>query len=150
MNSTEKQLETPMKDGLREDAALAKWALIQLFRRQSGWEQTTGQADEANGMGFTQFDSVILTSFCRQFIDRGFLSRKQLEILHKRLPKYWKQIVEELSPEFRELLVAGRFIPPSITMPEPIVDSPQSPGWPDAPPTTHPCSVSMGNNPDIF
>lgn len=41
-----------------------------------------------NGIGFVHVDSEIITSFAKQFEERGSLSEKQLEILYKKMPKY--------------------------------------------------------------
>lgn len=73
-----------------------------LFHRQTSDEQVNHQTTHLNGRGFNGTDSEILTSFYYQVQKRRsynnpvLLSDRQLEICRKRLPKYWKQIQEEI------------------------------------------------------
>ena len=46
-----------------------------------------------NGIGFVHVDSENLTSFAKQFEERGSLSEKQLAILYKKMPKYADQLI---------------------------------------------------------
>ena|ERR1017187_1238608 len=119
MNSTLKAFEAPVKERLRSDADVAKWALLRVYQHQTDSEKLTGQNAEFNGTGFTKFDSEILTSFSLQLMDRGFLSYRQMAILHKLLAKYWRQILEELNPEELARFVDGGVIPQRLANPVP-------------------------------
>jgi hypothetical protein len=74
-----------------------------LYGRQTTDEQLTQSTTHQNGRGFNGTDSFILTSFYQQIQKRRqygnpvLLSEKQLDICKKKLPKYWKQIQEEIS-----------------------------------------------------
>ena len=74
-----------------------------LYGRQTTDEQLTQSTTHQNGRGFNGTDSFILTSFYqqvqkrRQYGNPVLLSEKQLDICKKKLPKYWKQIQEEIS-----------------------------------------------------
>ncbi len=74
-----------------------------LYGRQTTDEQLTQSTTHQNGRGFNGTDSFILTSFYQQIQKRRqygnpvLLSEKQLTICQKKLPKYWKQIQEEIS-----------------------------------------------------
>jgi len=73
-----------------------------LYNRQTTDEQLTQSTTHQNGRGFNGTDSFILTSFYqqvqkrRQYGNPVLLSEKQLTICQKKLPKYWKQIQEEI------------------------------------------------------
>jgi hypothetical protein len=73
-----------------------------LFFRQTNDEQSTGFTRHQNGRGFNGRDSEILTSFYHQVEKRKrynnpvLLSDRQLEICQRMLPKYWKQVLEEI------------------------------------------------------
>lgn len=73
-----------------------------LFDRQTTDEQTTGHTKHENGRGFNGRDSEILTSFYLQIEKRKrynnpyLLSDRQIEISRKMLPKYWRQVLEEI------------------------------------------------------
>jgi hypothetical protein len=73
-----------------------------LYGRQTTDEQLTQSTTHQNGRGFNGTDSFILTSFYqqvqkrRQYGNPVLLSEKQLTICQKKLPKYWRQILEEI------------------------------------------------------
>ena len=73
-----------------------------LFDRQTTDEQTDKVTKWRNGRGFNGRESEILTSFFLQVQKRKeynnpvLLSDKQLSICQKLLPKYWKQVLEEI------------------------------------------------------
>jgi len=73
-----------------------KWALKALFRvydYQTLDEQEAATTCEENGIGFTGADAEILTSFAEQYRRKGYLSPKQMEIVYKKMKKYWKQVL---------------------------------------------------------
>jgi hypothetical protein len=92
------KIKIPMKHVLGSNSAVARWALLRVYENQNENEQITGEATELNGQGFSKCDSEILTSLSQFLSSRGFLSAKQMAILHRRLPKYWRQVVEGLRP----------------------------------------------------
>jgi len=73
-----------------------------LYGRQTSDEQVNQNTSHQNGRGFNSTDSFILTSFYqqvqkrRQYGNPVLLSEKQLTICQKKLPKYWRQILEEI------------------------------------------------------
>lgn len=67
-------------------------ALKKLYACQTADEQTSGETNHQNGMGFNGIDAPILSSFC-EFLNRtGFLTAKQKIIARKKLIKYNKQL----------------------------------------------------------
>lgn len=75
------------------DSWMAK-ALMKIFDRQTNEEKNIHHTVEHNGIGFTGTDAFILSSFAKQFRDKKYLSKKQMDILKKKIPKYWAQIYE--------------------------------------------------------
>jgi hypothetical protein len=67
-------------------------ALLHLYRSQTDSEKQSGVTGERNGVGFSKFDAELLSSFAQQAIRRGFLSAKQMQVLNRRLPHYWRQL----------------------------------------------------------
>ena len=73
-----------------------------LYGRQTSDEQLNQTTSHQNSRGFNSIDSFILTSFYnqvqkrRQYGNPVLLSEKQLTICQKKLPKYWRQILEEI------------------------------------------------------
>ena len=73
-----------------------------LFDRQTEDEQISTLTTHKNGRGFNGRDSEILTSFYNQVQKRKrynnpqLLSEKQLSICQRLLPKYWRQVLEEI------------------------------------------------------
>ena len=78
---------------LEKNDKWAKQALLRIFAFQTEFEQIAEQTNENNNVGFTGADAEILSSFAKQLKDRGWLSTKQLKVLHKRMPKYSRQLL---------------------------------------------------------
>lgn len=71
------------------------WAikgLLRIFENQTADEQNNEQTRYDNGIGFTGADAEILSSFAKQVLKGRTLSVKQKKILHKKMPKYAKQL----------------------------------------------------------
>lgn len=69
-------------------------ALLKIYDFQTEEEQNAEATVEHNGVGFSGFDAEILSSFASQYLNRGSLSPRQMEILHKKMPRYWGQILK--------------------------------------------------------
>lgn len=73
-----------------------------IYNRQTLDEQQSEHTTEKNGKGFTGVDSKLLSSFHQQVVkNKGLnriplLSEKQMELCRKKLPKYWKQVKQEI------------------------------------------------------
>lgn len=79
---------------LSADPVWVKRALLRIYDLQTRDEQHMQGTIYNNGVGFSGTDGRILTSLAKQLIKTGYLSNKQMELLMKKMPKYWKQIVE--------------------------------------------------------
>lgn len=73
-----------------------------LYSRQTTDEKESQGTKHQNSRGFNSTDSFILSSFSEQVRKRKLygnpvlLSDKQLTICQKKLPKYWRQVLEEI------------------------------------------------------
>lgn len=94
--------EEVIKSNIVNDTRWTLRTLEILYHRQTTDEQTDGFTRHKNGRGFSGRDSEILTSFFNQVEKRKrygnpiLLSDRQMEICRKLLPKYWKQVLEEI------------------------------------------------------
>ena len=94
MKVTQKDIQNYLKIQL---ATNPKWALRALERihseNQTEQEKACRTTIEDNGIGFTGVDGFILSSFATQYKRRHTLSDKQMDIVYKKMPKYWKQVL---------------------------------------------------------
>jgi len=86
-----------IKEKLSTDVRWIERALIVLFHRQTSDEQDSGQTRVYNNRGFNGADSRYLTYCAKYVIGGGRISGKHLQKCAKMLPKYWKQIEEEIN-----------------------------------------------------
>ena len=87
------QLVSMLKTQLATRPQQAIKGLMRIYANQTESEQSSGIVISNNGIGFVHVDSEILTSFAKQFEERGSLSEKQLAILYKKIPKYAGQLI---------------------------------------------------------
>lgn len=87
------QLVSMLKAQLATRPQQAIKGLMRIYANQTESEQSSGIVISNNGIGFVHVDSEILTSFAKQFEERGSLSEKQLAILYKKMPKYAGQLI---------------------------------------------------------
>ena len=87
------QLVSMLKTQLATRPQQAIKGLMRIYANQTESEQSSGIVISNNGIGFVHVDSEILTSFAKQFEERGSLSEKQLAILYKKMPKYADQLI---------------------------------------------------------
>ena len=90
---TQEQKKTFIKNKLATDPRWAKHGLSKIFEFQTAEEQEMESTHIHNGVGFTGADGEILASFAKQLQRKGYLSPRQMELLYKKMPKYWKQII---------------------------------------------------------
>lgn len=82
------------------DKAVAR-ALVVLYERQTAEEQSSDGTFNTNGRGFSQAHAFIGCRMAKFFLERGYLTPKQIAYWRKRTPKgslklalYWKQLAE--------------------------------------------------------
>lgn len=97
-----------IQEKIRTNIAWTIRTLEVLYNRQTEDEREFNQTSHKNGMGFNGTDGELLSSFYVQLQRKrkndpnALLSEKQLEICKKLLPKYWKQIQEEIKRKANE------------------------------------------------
>jgi hypothetical protein len=85
-----------IKSKLSTDPRWIERGLVVLFNRQTEDEKNTQQTKWDNGMGFNGSDSGYL-SYCSKWVLSGKnLNEKHLKKCGSKLPKYWRQILEEI------------------------------------------------------
>lgn len=84
----------------RRDDCLCTF-LVKVYECQTADEQAIGETMEHNGMGFNGLDAEILSSFARFYLQRGYLTPKQIEICRKKMKKYAGQVTK-LANEFEK------------------------------------------------
>jgi len=82
-----------VKVQLATNPAWAIKGLVKIYTLQTADEQASDSTTDDNGVGFSGVDANILSSFAKQVNAGRNLSAKQMAIVYKKMPRYWKQIV---------------------------------------------------------
>ena len=83
---------------LTNDEAL-KRAISLIYSFQTTEEKNHEGTIDSNGKGFSALDGYLMSSFAEQLLTKGWLSRRQLDIARRRMPKYAKQVYITLIPK---------------------------------------------------
>jgi len=81
-----------LKERLGTSAAWALQGLVRIYEYQTADEQACGHTREFNSVGFSGVDGELLSSFAEQYQEKGYLSKKQMALVFKKMPKYAKQL----------------------------------------------------------
>lgn len=92
--SSKKALQDAIKNQITSNDSHAIKAMLKVYEYQTTDEQELGIVSDYNGVGFVGADAEILTSFCNQYLTKGYLSPKQTEIVRKKIGKYAGQITK--------------------------------------------------------
>jgi len=69
-------------------------AMVRIFEEnQTSDEKTDQLTKHDNGIGFSGTDAQFLSSLAKQFIEKDYLSEKQVAFVLKKMPKYHKQVI---------------------------------------------------------
>jgi len=82
-----------IQDKLRNDIKWTYGALLKIYGFQTAEEQDSECTKDWNAVGFTGADGEILTSFAKALLKYRKLTERQLAITKNKMPKYWKQIL---------------------------------------------------------
>lgn len=102
LNTTLMFTKEQIQENIRTKDSWTLRTLEVLYNRQTTDEKNSKQTTHNNSRGFNGRDSQILTSFYEQVQKRkGYnnpqlLTEKQMIICRKLLPKYWRQVSEEI------------------------------------------------------
>lgn len=92
---SKKELQEAIRTQITTSDNQAIKAMLRIFEYQTEDEQEAGTVEEFNGVGFAGTDSLILTSFCEQYKKKGYLSKKQIEIIKGKIGKYAAQLLRQ-------------------------------------------------------
>lgn len=81
-----------LREKLGTNDAWAIRGLTVIFDYQTADEQNAERTMDHNGVGFTGIDGEILSSFAKQIRTGRKMSKKQMDIIFKKMPKYAKQL----------------------------------------------------------
>lgn len=93
--TSKKALVELLKTKIQTDRKHATKALIRVYENQRSDEKSHKASLYKDGFGFTKIDADFATSLAEQFLERGTLSEKQMQFVHKLMQKYAKQLVEQ-------------------------------------------------------
>ena len=90
-----------LKHKLSTDKHFSENALFKIFERQTDEEKARGYTTDHNNIGFNGIDGKLLTNLVENISKKRKsnptyrFSNKQFQvIIFKRMPKYWKQILD--------------------------------------------------------
>lgn len=120
MTQNEQAVIAEWRQKLRTDQRWALRALQVIHGFQTAHEQTAKVTDEDNGVGFNKLDAEILTDFYQKFFQRGWKpSPRQMRVLHRRMPKYARQLYEHARKEPRAVEARAQAAEPKPVLPQP-------------------------------
>ena len=99
-----------LKEQLATNEKRAIEGLLRIYSFQTSEEKCEGYTKEFNGMGFSSIDSDILSSFAEQYITKGWLSPKQMNVIKKHIPKYASQLINLLITSGKIVKENGEYI----------------------------------------
>ena len=99
-----------LKEQLFTNEKRAIEGLLRIYSFQTSEEKCEGYTKEFNGMGFSSIDSDILSSFAEQYITKGWLSPKQMNVIKKHIPKYASQLINLLIVNGKIVKENGEYI----------------------------------------
>jgi hypothetical protein len=106
MKITNKTKETFIKNQLATNANWALKALVSIYVKNQTCDEKEKQTTiENNGIGFSGTDGAFLSSLAQQAQQRRSLSEKQMVVVFKLMPKYWRQVLQMSDQEKIEKLI---------------------------------------------
>jgi hypothetical protein len=83
-----------IKSLLQTNDTMVCRSLVQLYNCQDDFEKSTGETMERNGVGFNGVDAPYMSSCAKFYIEKGFLSPRQMGFVRNKIIKYSKQITK--------------------------------------------------------
>ncbi len=102
---TWKEKEKFIKHKLMFDNNWATKALMRIYEFQTMEEREKEMSIWENGVGFDSCDSFILSSIAEFYKKRNFITPKQMDVVHRCIPKYWRQIWDISDQDIMEKLI---------------------------------------------
>ena len=108
MKPTQKKTISYVKQMLSTNKVWATKALVRIYQEnQTADEQMAKTTSHDNGIGFSGCDAEFLSSLAEQYLRRGNLSDKQMNFVHRKMPKYAGQVVKMSDSNKLTALVAA-------------------------------------------
>ena len=107
---TKKGLQAFIKHKIATDDRWALRALVVVYNSQEDDEKLFGSAKKQNGVGFGKIDASIMCVIAERY-KRGYgLSPKDMNTVHRRMQKYWRQILDKsdkakLESQYRKYII---------------------------------------------
>lgn len=80
----------------QNDEALIR-AMFRIYDKQTKDEKSIEATVEDNGVGFSGVHGNIMSSFAKFYQERKYLSKKQMETIHKIMPRYAGQLLKMMA-----------------------------------------------------
>tara|TARA_Y100000593_G_scaffold44225_2_gene84406 strand:+ start:367 stop:663 length:297 start_codon:yes stop_codon:yes gene_type:complete len=84
------------------DKAVAR-GVVAIYNLQTESEKIIGETSEANGVGFNGVDANFMSSIAQFYMQKNWLSPKQIEFARKKLLKYSKQLTNIANSNLQEV-----------------------------------------------
>ena len=81
-----------LREMVGQDPRWAQAAVVRIFEYQTADEQATDETRMHNGVGFSGADANILSSFAKQIMRGRAMTKPQMDIIYKKMPKYARQL----------------------------------------------------------
>lgn len=83
-----------IKNLLQTNDKFVMRSVVKIFEKQTEDEKEHDGTSHNNGIGYNGTDAFIMSRFAKFYIDKGYLSVKQLDIAKKKIQKYAKQLTK--------------------------------------------------------
>ena len=93
------EVKSFIQSQLATNPAWAIKGLVKIYTLQTSDEQASDTTSHNNGVGFSGCDANILSSFAKQVKAGRNLSPKQMVIVYKKMPRYYRQILQFISED---------------------------------------------------
>lgn len=83
-----------IKNLLQTNDQFVMRSVVKIYEKQTEDEKEHDGTSHNNGIGYNGTDAFIMSRFAKFYIERGYLSVKQLDIAKKKIQKYAKQLTK--------------------------------------------------------
>ena len=92
---SKKAIVDTLKQQIQSNPKQAVRALLRIYENQNESEREHLCTVFKDGCGFTKNDAEFGSSLAEQYLEKNFLTSKQMEAVQRMMPKYANQIVEQ-------------------------------------------------------
>ena len=99
IENVKKYTKTFIKQKLIESDLWLVRGLLAIYRNQTDFEQINYTVRDNNGIGFNKFDAELLSGLAKHYLDCGFFTQKQIDLVRKKMLKYSGQLTKIANKE---------------------------------------------------